>query len=549
MIAGRPARLVRTDTRGPARPVTVALIASILVGLMNLPSSAQTTKNVQGEVKALRGSRVVIDLGSAKGLKAGVEGTVWYELTLPNNVKRRITVARIRIAVVQSDSAEAVIVASTERLRVGYQVSLPIVAEALQRPCTGHVFVKTDPAGAIVSINDTSISDRTPTLVERLECGTYRVSVSLTHHEDAQRDVTIRDGDIEQLTISLTKRKARVRISVTPAGADISFDGRWRGSAPLVLDNVEWGEHTLRAEKQGFSASERVVVIENTSQTDYHILLSPLASSQPSSAACVGHLFVRTDPAGATVRVNGTVMSERAPTLIERLACGAYRVDLSLARHNEVRREVVIRGGQIEQLTVGLEKRRSRIRITASPEGADVVFDGLRRGTTPLVIEGVEWGDHTIRLEKSGFEPIERRIILEGPGAAEYSLALTRAVKNASVALSALGYEAYGGTEAGITLGLFKSEYAVELGNDLAISWRITSTESTRSVLPGSHRFRILVRRVIAGLGPRDPEVVYEKIVSFAEGSDSSIKINFLTRTIRVNDEMDYLTRGPFEWR
>ncbi len=43
------------------------------------------------------------------------------------------------------------------------------------------------------------------------------------------------------------------------------------------------------------------------------------------------------------------------------------------------------------------------LRILSDPEGATVYLDGRRAGTTPITIEGVQPGNHLLRVEKSGY--------------------------------------------------------------------------------------------------------------------------------------------------
>lgn len=50
------------------------------------------------------------------------------------------------------------------------------------------------------------------------------------------------------------------------------------------------------------------------------------------------------------------------------------------------------------------------LRITSSPSGATVLLDGREIGTTPLAVDGLVAGRHTIRLSKSGFETVSRRV-------------------------------------------------------------------------------------------------------------------------------------------
>lgn len=265
---------------------------------------------------------------------------------------------------------------------------------------------------------------------------------------------------------------------------------------------------------------------------------SPRPSPPPAplaTRACVGHLFVKTEPPGATVRVDGGPVRD---SLVKGLPCGSHRVTVGLMYHEDFEQEVEVREGEIEELTVLLRKRRSTVRIASTPTGAEVFFDGHNRGISPVILDDIEWGEHRVRAEKPGFVPLDEVIVLDRPSVAEYAFILNPApLKKASVLISAFGYEGVGGLQGLLTLGLLISEYAVELDGELSIDWRIRSTESTVWLPPGSHRLRVLIRHGIA----RVPQVLYDKIISFAEDSQNQIRINFLTSTLWINEKAEEL--------
>jgi hypothetical protein len=63
-------------------------------------------------------------------------------------------------------------------------------------------------------------------------------------------------------------------------------------------------------------------------------------------------------------------------------------------------------------LTVAADNAFLRVEVT--PQGANVTVDGLRSGTTPVLLE-LPAGQHTIRIEHEGFEPLLETVELE-PG-------------------------------------------------------------------------------------------------------------------------------------
>ncbi len=275
----------------------IRLIVGIALLLLTAPpiAAAQSAADAVATIKTLSGSRVTLDIGADAGVKPGLEATVWYELTI-GAARKRVNVARIRITSVQPQSAEAAIVASTERLQTGYRVSFESALETppgRTRPggmppektpqvlpeCTGHLFVKTEPPGASVRIDGKLLDEKSPTLVEGLPCGLRRVTITLGNHEEADRQVTVQRERPEQLLVTLTSRRARVRIAARPDGVDVFLNGQRRGQTPVVVDDLEWGEYRLRLEKAGFVALERTLTVNQVSVDESFVLVPVVAST------------------------------------------------------------------------------------------------------------------------------------------------------------------------------------------------------------------------------------------------------------------------------
>jgi hypothetical protein len=82
------------------------------------------------------------------------------------------------------------------------------------------------------------------------------------------------------------------------------------------------------------------------------------------------------------------------------------------------------------------------VQITLVPagasDGATVQVDGEPAGTTPLrdaII--VDLGKHTIRVQKDGFDPLERTVDISGGGATQVSLTLAATVHDADLTVAA----------------------------------------------------------------------------------------------------------------
>jgi hypothetical protein len=163
---------------------------------------------------------------------------------------------------------------------------------------------------------------------------------------------------------------------------------------------------------------------------------APEAPAKPDPAVPVaveGRLLIRSEPAGATVIVDGREYGI-TPAIVRGLERGTHRVRVVREGYvPEERNVTVTRSQPAPSLLVTLEARRpaaERIsqappappaastieRYTGSlvveslPPGATVFLDNKTVGKTPLTLNGVHAGEHVVRLERDGYHRWSRAI-------------------------------------------------------------------------------------------------------------------------------------------
>jgi serine/threonine protein kinase len=118
----------------------------------------------------------------------------------------------------------------------------------------------------------------------------------------------------------------------------------------------------------------------------------------PASAQVPGILVVNTNPAGVPVVVDGKPRGVSPLTL--ELAAGPHELRLAAEGEPRVIPLTIAAGSTVSQ-TIELPKagpRTGQLMVRSEPSGARVVLDGTPRGATPLTVDGLVPGSHTVAL-------------------------------------------------------------------------------------------------------------------------------------------------------
>src|SRR5262249_55719906 len=159
-----------------------------------------------------------------------------------------------------------------------------------------------------------------------------------------------------------------------PPGANVSVDGQRRGTAPITLDDLTPGQHTVTLESAIGSVTQRVNIEAGTTAS----LVVPL--SAPQGAPISGWIAI-TAPVDVQVFENQRLLGSSRS---DRIMMPVGRHELQFA--NEAlgfrgSRTVQVSPGQVA--TVKLDMPKGSMAVNAQP-WADVWIDGDHIGETPI---------------------------------------------------------------------------------------------------------------------------------------------------------------------
>jgi hypothetical protein len=108
-------------------------------------------------------------------------------------------------------------------------------------------------------------------------------------------------------------------------------------------------------------------------------------------------------PSGADVVVDG-VLRGKTPLKLS-LPVGAHALEIRSdagTRSLPLTIEAGILISQYVELLAGAERTTGRLDVTSDPPGAQIKIDGVTKGVTPLTLDAVEPGEHTVSLSRNG---------------------------------------------------------------------------------------------------------------------------------------------------
>lgn len=124
-----------------------------------------------------------------------------------------------------------------------------------------------------------------------------------------------------------------------------------------------------------------------------------------------GTLICNCDPSGADVYLDGVLLGE-APAKKEHIPEGEYTLMLRKQGYETSQGKVLIKNGVTLTVEDKLAAAKGALTVTSVPPGATVVLDGREAGSTPVTVEGVSSGSHTVLLKRDYFEPFEGSVSL-----------------------------------------------------------------------------------------------------------------------------------------
>jgi serine/threonine protein kinase len=224
----------------------------------------------------------------------------------------------------------------------------------------------------------------------------------------------------------------QLAIDSTPQGAQVQVDGASDPSyvTPFVLTSLQPGQHSITVTKPGFGTDSRIVNVTSANRTTTVIHLAQLMAT----------LIVKSDPAGASIYVDGRdvgpktpaqvsvdkgqhVVLVRLPGYIDETMSGQFTLGQTFNFSPTLRSlgntdNIKTVGGKMSKLFggKGAQAGQGVVSIHTQPKGAQVAINQRMLDKSSPVDVALDPGNYVVDITLSGYAPIHKVITADKGG-------------------------------------------------------------------------------------------------------------------------------------
>jgi len=167
----------------------------------------------------------------------------------------------------------------------------------------GNFYIKSDPAGATVYINDKMIRNVvTPLTIEDLPSGNYKIKAEKEKYTRSL-DVSLRTNEFRKIDLVLEKKQGKLAVTANVPQSDVYLNGQFLGKTPLTADALDLGAYTLRVKKAGYFEFTKQVDISDLEETRLEVKLIKPGPLKVLSMPMEAEIWIDHEYKGATPMV------------------------------------------------------------------------------------------------------------------------------------------------------------------------------------------------------------------------------------------------------
>lgn len=212
------------------------------------------------------------------------------------------------------------------------------------------------------------------------------------------------------------------RIHANVDGAQVYFDSDYKGKitegildVPVYVTGTPYRTYTVQKEGYKTYTGAILSVPAKDQVIDIYVKLSALPIIE------YGTLHLLVTPTLSTVYFDGVEAGVVPPNgifIIRNVVPGNHGIQISKAGYATMTIEQFVGANEILKVPITLEAISSgSLSVSSDPSGAQVFVDGEIMGVTPLTLQTIAEGEHTVILRMEGFFDHTETVIITPEGA------------------------------------------------------------------------------------------------------------------------------------
>lgn len=348
--------------------------------------------------------------GDMLGIEKSIPKTAEIWVYVPNGAKK-LTIMQQQLGVLEYLYTEKIKEATVYIMELTTAKVTTIIEE--EEIKTSYIVVRTQPTGADVYIDETYMG--TSPFTKRMTAGTYNYRVEMPMYNSLAGKVEITgDNPREELMLKMPPAFGYVKISTTPeSDAIVTIDGEpVTGKTPVTSEKLKKGTHRATIKLPMYQPVTKEFEITEGETTDLWVQLQPSFATVNIITSPSSNIYIDAEKVGFG-NYTGRVME------------GFHSFSSSRDKYKDVKEQIELKAGQSETINLNLQAITGTLDIMTTPIDATIKLDGLDKGKTPGSLKGILIGNHTLTLEKLGYETIRKDITIEENKTTELNLTFT----------------------------------------------------------------------------------------------------------------------------
>ncbi len=265
----------------------------------------------------------------------------------------------------------------------------------------GWIVIDSKPQGAkVFSIKNgvETLLDKPTPYQERVPYGTYFYRISKNLYHDEEISINLNSEKVDT-TVTLRPNFGSINITTTPPGAEVSlsYPLTQTYTTPCRIDNIPSGTYTLTLMKASHTPYEQTITVVGGEVTQVNASLD----------SKLAQITINSLP-GATISINGEAKGITSYT--GQLMAGIYDIEATLAGHEKTTKQISVAAKTPQTIELNPTPIYGSLSIMSTPYNATVTVDGEVVGTTPLTLDKLLVGTHTVKINLEGHEEISKVI-------------------------------------------------------------------------------------------------------------------------------------------